>query len=421
MLSNNRQCFNVFNAVVIAGFIVSFILFAASDSGKTVLAAGANLYSIDITIEGTRPYKAFALPPEIINHAGTTALRVIDRESGEEVPYFIHSGVYELEAQTAYVQFTFLRQFERDGFYYLDFRVDSPPNTDPLVSHLALETTQREFLKNITVLGSHDDQRWNEITTGLVYGVADVSQREIDLDGVHRYGYYRLRIPVPWEYADFHAYGMHRQIWEERVTFTRSAEADFELVSEDGISTVTLLGLAGNQASMQNLRVTGVRIETESLFKRSIYTDHGGPWILYRLFFQDTELTDTFIPYPGRPQQAEMSFTIADHDDRPIYITGILVEYASDYVVFRAEEGRQYVLHYGGTLTRPVYDIENFRDMIIQEGFDRVSLLGPAQQLTVETDYEQRDFSRLFNIVIGLAGVVLVAVAATAIYRQNKV
>jgi len=391
------------------------IAFAILIGNSMVLASGTNLYGIDIELEGTRQYKAFALTPEIINHAGTSALRVMERE-GEEVPFFIHSSAYEEGAQEVYTTFVFLRQFERGQHYYLDFEVITPPNIDPLISHLQLESPQSEYLKYITVLGSYDDQNWTEITTSLVYAVSDVSQNEVNLGGVHRYNFYRLRIPTPQERVDFYANGLYRYEWEARIPFIAEVEAVFDVESADGITTVTLHGLDGYRATMENLRITGIRIETDSNFKRSVRTDHGET-TLYRLFFQNTELTNTFILYPGHPQPLQISFAVIDHDDRPIDINQIKVEYAVEYVVFRAEEGREYILHYGGDLTRPRYDIENFRDLIIQEGFDLVTLQGPS--VLIEGVVSEQDYSWLFNIVIMVAGVLLTIVAVSAFIKRR--
>jgi len=404
----------------LAAFIFTLIFTASLTPVSFVSANQASLYSMDIALEGSLPYKAFALPPEIINHAGITALRVIDRESGEEIPYFIHSAAYEESAKQDYVRFDFVRQFERSRNYYLDFRAYVPYNIDPLVSHISLVPFQGEFLTNITVLGSYDGQGWTEVTSGLIYAVGDVSQTEIDLRGVQRYAYYRLRIPVPpaSQGIDFQAQGIHRQAWIERIPFTVRQEADFEVDSADGISTVVLFGLAETQASMENLWITGVQIEAASIFKRNVNTGYGRLQTIYRLIFQDTELENTFITYPGYPQASNISFSIADHDDRPIDIIRIWVDYIAHYVIFRAEDGREYVLHYGGELNRPVYDIENFRDMIIQDGFDRVSLQGPA--LLINEGTIERDYSWLFNIVIVLAGIVLTIIAAAGFFKGRQ-
>jgi len=385
-----------------------------------VNAAEPALYSIDIAVDGTRAYKAFALTPEILNHAGTAALRVIDQESGEEIPYFIHSLEYEAHIQEYYIPFEFLRQFEREDHYYLDFRVVTSLHTDPLISHLSLESPQVEFLKHITVLGSHDNQHWTPVSGGLVYAVGDASHTEIDLASVRRYEYYRLSIPTPQERVDFEVQGIHRQAWTTQIPFTARHEAVFEMDSEGAISTVTLSGLVGTEATMENLRVTHVQLETSSYFKRSVNTGYSSPQVLYRLFFQETALENTLMTFPGHPQRSQISFTIADHDDRPITIDRIWVEYAVDYVVFRAEADRDYVLHYGGGLTRPRYDIENFRDMIIQEGIDWVPLQGPAIRIDTGPVDEARDYAWLFNIAIVLAGVVLTAVAAASFIKSHS-
>jgi len=75
-------------------------------------------------------------------------------------------------------------------------------------------------------------------------------------------------------------------------------------------------------------------------------------------------------------------------------------------------------LLFGGDLTRPRYDIENFRDLIIQEGFS-VAQLQNAMVLIEHGDVEDRDFTLLFNIAIGAAGVLLAVVALVGLKRKS--
>jgi len=376
------------------------------------------LYTIDIAISGLHSHKAIELTPEILNHAGTSAIRIVERESGDEIPFFVHSAEVEAGAQTIYVPFNFIREFTRDGYYYLDFEVIIPANTDPLVSHLQLEAWQEEFLKDITVLGSYDGQNWTEITNGLVYAVSDVSHNEIALGGIYRYHFYRLRVPTPQEYIDFRAQGSLERYWAERVPFASSADAIFEVESLNGLTTVTIMGLVGTEATMQNLRVTGVHIETDSIFKRRFRAGNRN-FTLYRLPFLNMVLSNTFVPYLGHPQTSSFYFTIADYDDRPIDISRITVEYTTYYLVFRAEEGKEYALIFGGRLERPRYDIENFRDWIIIEGYDRVYFSGAARLIETVVA-ETGDYRWLFNIAMITAGILLTGIVVADFLRRKK-
>ena len=379
----------------------------------------ANLYSIDINISYPRQYQAIALTPEILNRAGTNALRVVNRETGEEAPFFIHNSILEEELQEVYVSLNFIRSATYEEYYYLDFEVLNDANRDSIISHLQLISLQEEFLKNVDVFGSYDNQNWEFIATSLIYSVADVYQNEIDLLGSHRYSFYRLRIPTPQEWVAFDVNGWHRYTSAEFVPFVGVADAYFYTESSDLSTTVTLSGLADTNASLENLRIIGIHIETDSFFKRSVRkNDNSPPITLYRLFFQDTELENTFIPFPNIPQAEQISFTITDYDDRPINIQSITVEYAIDYVIFRAEAGQEYSLLFGGNLMRPRYDIENFRDLIIQEGFS-VAQLDSTAALAAQGDVTERDFTLLFNIAIGVAGVLLAVIALAAVKKKK--
>ena len=376
----------------------------------------ADLYSIDIHISHPGQYQAIALTPKILNRAGTSALRVVNRETGVEAPFFIHSSTVEEEIQEVHIGLNFTRSAAYKAYYYLDFEVLNEPNRDTIISHLQLTSQQEEFLKDIDVFGSYDGQNWELIANSLIYSVSDVYQNEIDLRGIHRYSFYRLRITTPQEWIDFDVSGWHRQISSEFIPFVGFSDAYFYTESSDFSTIVTLSGLVDTNASLKNLRIIGIHIETDSFFKRNIRKNDGTSTTLYRLFFQDTALENTFIPFRGFPQTEQVSFTITDYDDRPINIQRIIVEYAIDYVVFRAEEGQEYSLRFGGNLTRPHYDVENFRDLIIQEGFSVAQL----QNITVliEQSQAERDFTLLFNIAIGAAGVLLAIIAVVAIKKK---
>lgn len=246
---------------------------------------------IDIEITGTQNYKAIALTPEILNHAGTTALRIVESETMEEIPFFIHSA---------------------------------------------------------------------EIYEGTF------------------------------------------------VPFSASKEAIFEVESVTeprGITTVTILGLKDTNATMENIPVTGLHIETDSIFQR-VFSFGRQNTTLYRSYFSGTLSYDTSILFTGLPAPDQLIFTIADHNDSPIEINSIVVEYYVNYLVFMAEYGKEYSLVFGGELTRPRYDIENFRNLIIQEGYDRVSFTGEARLLEV-TYIPDRDFSLMFNIFFIAAAILL--------------
>jgi len=391
------------------------------------LTGFSSLYGVDIELSGTQQYKAVALTPEIMNHAGTSALRILDRESGEEVPFFLHSITVEEEEQTTHMSFAFLGEAinEANGYYYLDFRVLRAANIDPVLSHLVLRAYEDEYLKNITVFGSYDGQHWTEVTTALVYHVAGVHQNIIPLEAERRFNYYRLRVPTPQDFVSFRASGRLERYWARSIPFTVRSEATFELDnSYDNRTVVTVTGLADSTATLQNLRISGVYIDTDSTFKREFRPSRGANVTLYRLLFQDTELINTFIPLRrDAPMREQLSITIMDHDDSPINILGIEVEFNTYYLVFLAEAGREYSLIFGGDLEQPRYDIENFRSLIIQEGFDRIGFIGEIRLLEEYiAEGEPQDFSWLFNVAIILVSLLhVVLVIKGFIKNKSKV
>jgi len=386
-----------------------------------------NLYIIDIVLSGTQQHKAIAISPEILNRAGSSAIRIVERESGNEVPFFVHSAA-EISSSLHTMQLNPIGEAIYDEYYHLDFEMEIRRPIDPLVSHLLLRASQnRDFLKNITVLGSYDGQNWIELASALVYQVSSAAQHEIYLNGIHRYRYYRLKVPTPQEFIEFSGVGYVDSERLEQVPFISYADAIFEMESRNGSTIVTITGVYGTNATMQNLRVTEIRLETDTIFMRefrpltqSTVVTQG--FTLYNLFFMDMFLSNTRIPFPGSPQTSTISFSIIDYDNRPIDISRITVEYITQYLVFRAEEGMEYALIFGGELHRPRYDIENFRDLILAEGYDQVHFGGTSRLLEtlVHETSVYRDYNLLFNIAIIAAAILLTGIVVADFSRRKK-
>jgi len=255
-----------------------------------VALAASHLYEITFTVGGELPYKAIVLPPEVVNVAGTSAIRLKSQESGQEVPFFVY-----------------------------------------------------------------------------------------DQEQIH---------------------GVH-----------------FETIQSNGITTVTITGLYDTDATMQNIRVSGIRIITDSIFRRDVRINNR-TITLYRHVFQDEENSNTFIPITGTASPATLSFEIINHNDSPINILGIEVEYIAHKLVFRSTGG-EYRLVFGGELTRPRYDIEHFRDYILEQGFDIVPISGEAR--LIDLPYEgRRNFSWMFNAAVIIAGVVLIAVVLMNVVKKKE-
>jgi hypothetical protein len=383
-------------------------------------AANADLYHMDIVLppDGSHAYKAVAVLPAVLNRSLPDALRVVERESGDEVPYFIYSEEVTATASVDELQIVPTRRFVSGGFYYQDYRVRRAANADPLITHLRLTPERGEFVKDVAVLGSYDDEQWHYVTEGTVYAVADVARDEIALGEVCRYDYYRLEIPTPQEPVYFGVTGLYkRRQTESAPVITASAEAEYEVESSGGVTTVTVSGLKDSGASMLNLNAAGVTVETEGIFNREARAG-GVSKRIYRLDFDGYKVSDTYIPlYGGRQRGDTLTVTIYDYDDKPLDISGVTLELAYEYLVFKAEEGVEYALAYGGALQAPVYDIENYAHLIIREGFDIAELSGEARLITAaETE---RDYRLALNIAIAVAGVALVAVAAAALVRKK--
>jgi len=152
---------------------------------------------------------------------------------------------------------------------------------------------------------------------------------------------------------------------------------------------------------MRNLRLCDMTIHTDSMFKRNTSTLYGISKEIYSLSLNGTSYADTTIPLDWQiSQEDRLVVTIADGDDKPISIGGITVRYYADDVVFEGEAGKVYTLEFGRDPTKraPVYDIERYKNEVLQGIVDRIS---PGEIVyAAEETMPVRDYTLVFNIVV---------------------
>ncbi|MCL2086541.1 MAG: hypothetical protein FWH05_02975 [Oscillospiraceae bacterium] len=193
----------------------------------------------------------------------------------------------------------------------------------------------------------------------------------------------------------------------------------FSVEEEDKTTHVFIDGL-------KNLNLEQMTIETDSMFRRPVSTSLGVSKELYNLTFGDTTRTDTTI-YFNRLAFRDDTFllTIRNGDDRPIKISGIVVRFYADELVFEGGAG-DYTLHFGADplVKPPVYDIVRYKNEIINEEFDHLEItqffFAPTIEVSIEEPEPQSfDYTLLFNIAVVAVAVVLALVILLKLKKKS--
>jgi len=109
---------------------------------------------------------------------------------------------------------------------------------------------------------------------------------------------------------------------------------------------------------------------------------------------------------------------IADGDDKPIQIDGVVVRYYADEIVFEGNAGEDYTLEFGDNSikTAPVYDIERYKEEILKGRIDRASI-GVISYAEINEAPPEREYRFIFNILIVAVALLL---GTVIIFRLRK-
>lgn len=355
-------------------------------------------------------HRGIQLPARVLNLGSTTNLRVINTDTGEEVPFFIyfpHSTTLGF-SENIYTT-TFHHGAITEEHYELTFVVNTGLNVDALLTHLSLDASVPNFLRDVTVLGSNDGQHWSPITTQQVYRVSDVDNTIIDLGRERRYTWYRLQVPRAQGDISWFVEGLHRTEVSETIPALMEVPVAFNTESSDGTTRVTIHGF-GNDETLANLSITHIRINTPDMFHRTVRY-WGRNFELSQFTFEDVVIIEqTTFPVEGVMGDT-FFFDIIDGDNPPLSITDLWVEWEVQHLVFAGTPHGSYALYAGGELTAVSYDIAHFSQAIINRGYEMRTVVGQAQLVSpAGVVPEPRDFTLLFNIAMVVASVVLVFV-----------
>ena len=371
----------------------------------------------EIIVSGTREYKGVRLTPEIYNLANRDLSDILVHDiNGNPVPYFIYS--YETirsgDVSHSY-PLIFMNSFVKEGDTYFDFRVETTPGIDIQATSVYLSVTSafHMYAKNVEVLGSYDGLVWEYILTDGLFHVGDARKSTIDFREPMKYTHYRFRTINNIDELSITGGSLEYSSFDvDQMFFTENFEPQFDIEEQGNFTVIKLYGL-------KNVKINEMTIHTDDMFKRTVYFAGGRSKELHNLAFSDNVYQDLQLNFSGYAGQTDvLEVRIANGNDRPIVINRITLTYFTDEIIFKGQ-GESYSLVFGRDVyNAPVYDIVNYKELILGEGYDLLSFGG----ITLE-EYpgqpEQRDYSFAFNIAVVSVSVLLAVIILVRLRRSG--
>lgn len=365
-----------------ASLIVAVTLWVCTFLGNDVIVATEQgqeqewRYSKEIEMQGEGPYQALFLDEEVYAGADDDLcdLRIVNHK-GQYVPYYIDSGYGEAKEKTITYSSSLIHTAMKDGNSILDYKITpKAENVDIQGNILTLELPKVDFLKQIDVYGSYDGVQWGlvENTGREIYRTDQLVKDSIPLGTAYKYEYYRLIVRNNVENLTFPelqlVHNMKDFKWKD---YKKVGDASFELKQEDGFTQIVV-----NNSGRLRINETLLRVDNSN-FTRSykLYDDQGmrvdtvGEQNIYNMEFKDWWIRNYTIATASPIRNPHYTIQINNLDDTPLNITGVVIEYILDKVVFEDKGEGPYTLLYGNaSASEPQYDIVNFKSHIEQEG-----------------------------------------------------
>jgi hypothetical protein len=398
-------------SIILIVFSFSAFIFASDSFAESAADSSAD-FSGTALIEnrGDKQYKAVRLSPEIYRHAQPKLvdLRIFDHTQ-LALPYFIHSFSPQTTVINKSYEMYLLHSFVKEDYFYFDYFVNIPVNEDILATSIIVTTKNSGFAKQVELWGSYDNQHWEKVKNDLLYRVEGNEKLEIFLGNEgQKYTHYRFKIANNLEKLSFDSvYLKYNNIILDKENFTDVLKPQYT-VEEQQEEQKTFVKITG----IKNLKLESIELETESIFKRVVsFADNRFQKMLYNLNFRNTNYRDMIIPLDGFVVGTDtVVLAIENKDDQPVKIKGLTIKYYVDEVIFKGVQDGEYQLKFGNReiIKAPSYDLVNYKEQILEEGYDVLSI----QELQIKQEQERElgnsfNPQGLFNVVIVLVAVVL--------------
>lgn len=389
-------------------FIILFTINIYADTG-------------DIVNSGNHTYKAVRLTPSIYNNTNENLSDILILDKNEvAVPYFINS--YE-NIQGKYVNFkynlNFVSSYIKDKNYISDYYIEGNDEKDLLATSINVETKTVLFAKTVKLMGSFDGVNWEYIKDDKLYRVDNTEKLSISFDKPVKYTHYRFIVLDGDKNLTFDNVSLeYNQLVVNKSFFIESLSPTFEVKQEDKTTIIELFGL-------KNIKINEITFETDDQFKRNFSFPTGYTKTLYNLSFENDTYKDTTLLLNGYVQNLDsVKINIENGDDTPIKVKSVTVSYFADEVVFKGTDKDIYKISYKdpSIIRPPIYDIENYKNLILKEGYDILTIdnikIKDIKEEPNETN--EKYYSIIFNTVITITSIILFFIVISNIKRSRS-
>lgn len=371
-------------------------------------------YSAEIVDQGENRYKAVRLIPEIYNNISENMADLILYDNNNEpVPYFINNFTESKDSAHKSYEMKLVNSFVKDDWFYYDYALKEAETEDVMATSIELSSNSTGFAKKLELLGGYDNLNWEKVQDDTIYDVDSNKKMVISFNDRKKYTYYRFKLLNNLEKVSFSVVTLnYDKTLKNKEYFIEALSPDYSIEERDNKTVIAL-------KSMKNLKLNNITLKTDSIFKRSVNFNGSMSKVLYNLEFKNIKYQELTLPlnfYINEKDEAEV--IIENHDDKPINITGVEVEYYADELVFKDPE-TDITLKYGNNKidTPKIYDIANYKDRILSEGYDTLSVRNINKAVASNAiNKPALDYKLLFNIVL----IVITIVLGFIIFRKLK-
>lgn len=383
--------------------IASIFIFAALSS--TVVYALDYSYNASIDNEGNHKYKAVRITPEIYNKVRKDmADLVLYDKDNEPVPYFINNFVdSENESRKTY-DMKLINSYLKDEYLYYDYALKNQPDGDVTATSMEVQTDEEGFAKKVEIFGGYDNVNWEKVQDDILYSVDGNKKLEITFNNIKKYTYYRFKISNNFDKVSFSSVVLKfNKTVQKKEYFINSISPEFTTEERGNTTVVKIQGV-------RNLKLSSIALKTDSIFKRKVTFDGSASKVLYNLDFANTSYRDLTIPLVSYRVAADTAEIVIDNkDDKPIKVSGIEAKYIADELVFEGSKSSEYTLKFGNNeiQTPKNYDIANYRELILNEGYDVLDIKEIKADSSKNLIKPQYDYKFIFNIATLVVAIVM--------------
>ena len=302
--------------------------------------------------------------------------------------------------------------FEKDDFFYFDYKIDKDYDHDILATSIVLNTKNEGFAKRVNVLGSYDGVKWTDIQEDTIYNVDNNSNLELKFSTTQKYTHYRFKLSNNLEKLSFDKVELCYSEEKSKTDYFIENLMPNYTVEEKGKETHI------NISGLTNLRLDEITIASNDIFKRDASTPNGVEEI-YNLSFGNESYSDTTLQMNQYVSNSDIfTVIIYNKDDKPIQISSVAVKYYADELVFDGSAGEAFVLEFGAdaALQKPAYDIANYKSDVLRQQIDKLQISNISVSQPIQKEKEA-DYTLVFNITVIIVAIILGAIILVRLKR----